>query len=114
MRTVVDELIHAWTGWPGWTATRLWREALESWQATDGHNLTHGVDLLDLPPDRATTPVFATLAERHGNDKDHGDRWAAPCTRTTRRSPARSRKPDSSSDAKDWQAMATIFGGIKQ
>ena len=115
MRTVVDELIHAWTGWPGSTATRLWREALESWQATDGHNLTHGVDLLDLPPDRATTAVFATLAERHGNDKDHGDRWR----RTLQTQPLdvtrrEARKADSGSDAQDWQAMATIFGGIQK
>lgn len=113
--SVYDALVETWTGWPAWITERLWTEALETWQSLDARTLTNGVDLLELAPDRATTLVYGALAEHHQHDKDHGTGW----DRTLRAEPLRrlrreAKQPDTSSDAKDWQAMATIFGGIKQ
>jgi hypothetical protein len=112
LQDVADTLLESWTGWPGWTAVRIWRETLDTWQWVDGQALRTGTDSLGLPPDRATTLAYSLLAERHQNDKDHGDRWRRDLTGRPR-DVIRREAADTTQDTADWQAMANISRGLR-
>lgn len=114
---IADELLHSWTGWPGWTAVRIWRQTLEAWQGVDGQALAHAQDVLTLAPDRATTLAYSLLAERHHNDKDQGDRWRRaltdrPLDVVRREAEAARTEAAAEQDAADWRAMQSILQGM--
>lgn len=104
---VVDEIIDTWFGMPRWTVQRLWKEAIGAWRDIDGEAGAKGVDVLALPPDRATNTIYRMLRARYRDAKDL-QRWA----RKLEEPPVRVLHAATSSadTAADWAAVAALAG----
>lgn len=82
---IADYLCHQLSGWLRWEAEHVWRETLNAWAIVDGDMQGRGVDLLGLPPARATNAVFAWWRKTLGSDENQWKKW----TRDMRREPRR-------------------------
>ncbi|MFE5789539.1 hypothetical protein [Rhodococcus erythropolis] len=61
LNDVADELVEAWFGMPRWTVQEIWWRVLQQWTDIDGELQMRGVDLMALPPARATNLAKAVL-----------------------------------------------------
>jgi hypothetical protein len=69
IETIADRIAEAYFGRPRWQATVIWRRAMDRWYDVDGDMLSRGVDLMTLPPDRATNVVRKFLIDAARDDK---------------------------------------------
>ncbi|MGW4718256.1 hypothetical protein [Nocardia sp. NPDC004260] len=76
---VLDEIADALAvqifGQPRWVVQRLWREAMSMWREVDAELGVRGVDVLALPPDRATNTVYGVLHRRRSHDERRLTEW---------------------------------------
>ncbi|QDH93517.1 hypothetical protein SEA_VERITY_31 [Gordonia phage Verity] len=75
LQFVADRLVESHLGVKRWIAQRVWRDALGSWLLVDGELQLRGIDVLALPPDRATNAVYALLRGWAANDQASLDKW---------------------------------------
>lgn len=62
LELIADGIAETYFGRPRWQARVIWRRGLANWPDIDGELSSHGVDLMSLPPDRATNTVFRLLS----------------------------------------------------
>lgn len=67
---VADRLARVVLGVERWSAEFLWRRTIAMWTYVDGDLLSKGVELLDLPPARATAVTLAWWRSLHSNNVD--------------------------------------------
>lgn len=70
LNDVADHLVQAWFGMPRWTVQEIWWRVLGVWPEVDGELQMRGVDLISLPPARATNTAKAVLTKQVVGDKD--------------------------------------------
>lgn len=70
LHLVADRLIRSILGMERWTAEELWRATMANWSVLDGDMLLDGVDVIELPPARATSVVLALWRRRFRHDSD--------------------------------------------
>lgn len=105
---IADGLVETWFGMPRWTVQRIWREAVELWRDVDGELGSRGVDVLAMPPDRATNAVYGVLRRWRSGDSVKFDRWLRDLDAPPQRSLAGDRGADAA--AADWAAVAALAG----
>lgn len=71
---VADELVGMYCGVPRWTAQRLWQRTLGAWSVIDGELQLRGVDVVTLPPARATAAVLAMWRHLYRHNERELDR----------------------------------------
>ncbi|MDI9914345.1 hypothetical protein [Rhodococcus sp. IEGM 1379] len=67
---VADQLVLEWFWMPRWTVQEIWYRVLGAWAEVDGELQMRGVDLITLPPARATNAVKALLTKWVSADAD--------------------------------------------
>lgn len=72
---IADALVENIFGQPRWVVRRLWEEALGVWRELDAELGARGVDVLGIPPERATNIVFGQLRRLHSGKEDEARRW---------------------------------------
>ncbi|NMO00833.1 hypothetical protein HH308_06350 [Gordonia sp. TBRC 11910] len=78
---VADHLGETWFCRPRWEAQRLWQQTLGAWGTIDGELLLRGINVMDLPPARATNVVMAVWRKLLGGSNDW-EPWIAKLTAT--------------------------------
>lgn len=69
LHDVADQLVSEWFGMPRWTVQEIWWRVLGNWATIDGELTMRGVELMELPPARATNTARALLTKwAAGND----------------------------------------------
>ena len=106
LEPIADEIVDHWFGMPRWTVQRLWKEAISGWRELDGTLGARGVDVLALPPDRATNIVYGVLSK--WRDPKDVPRWRTKLNEP----PARVLHADTGAEAAafDWAAAAALAG----
>ncbi|MBF6298213.1 hypothetical protein IU459_11745 [Nocardia amamiensis] len=109
VEVIADALVEQIFGQPRWVVQRLWREALGIWREVDAELGVRGVDVLALPPDRATNTVYGVLHRRRSHDERALKKWMHELEDT----PARVRQTPvgDAAAAADWMALAGMLGG---
>ncbi len=72
---IADALAVQIFGQPRWVTQRLWREAMSMWREVDAELGVRGVDVLALPPDRATNTIYGVLHRRRSHDERKLTEW---------------------------------------
>lgn len=106
---IADALVENLFGQPRWVVQRLWREAIGRWRELDAELGARGVDLLALPPDRATNIVFGQLRRAHSGKEEHLRTWLAQLEEQPARVLATPAAVESA--AADWFAAAGMLAG---
>lgn len=70
LNDVADQLVAAWFGMPRWTVQEIWWRVLGAWAEIDGELQMRGVDLISLPPARATNTAKAVLTKWVSGDEE--------------------------------------------
>lgn len=104
LHEIADGLTLQLFGQPRWTVQRLWREALGGWRELDAELLGRGVDVMTLPPDRATNVVFGVLRSWRTGEPRRVNEWV----RSLAAPPARvlNTASGTADAAADWLAAA--------
>ena len=76
---VADHLGECWFGRPRWEAQRLWQQTLGAWATIDGELLLRGINVMELPPPRATNVVMAVWRKLLAGSQDW-DMWITKLT----------------------------------
>ncbi|OZE95086.1 hypothetical protein CH302_19290 [Rhodococcus sp. 15-2388-1-1a] len=110
LELIADGIAEAYFARPRWQAAVLWRRAIEAWPDIDGELTGRGVDIMELPPDRATNVVFHLLMARVAEDKNAraalvSELQAAPAAVQTR---SMKRAKDAERQQADWDAVAAL------
>lgn len=63
LHEIADGLAELWFGCPRWTAQEIWWRAISAWPQVDGELSMRGVDVMTMPPPRATNTIRAVLAK---------------------------------------------------
>ncbi len=82
---IADFLCERVTGWFRWEAEHVWRQTLGAWAVIDGDLQAAGVDLLALPPSRATNTAFAWWRRNLGDNAAEWKKWTREMDRKPRR-----------------------------
>ncbi|UYL87708.1 hypothetical protein SEA_SHIVANISHOLA_33 [Gordonia phage Shivanishola] len=61
LQIMADRIVETHLGIPRWTVERLWQQAAGAWMLVDGEFTMRGIDLFELPAQRATNAVYALL-----------------------------------------------------
>jgi hypothetical protein len=107
---IADALAVQIFGQPRWVVQRLWREAMGMWRDVDAELGVRGVDVLALPPDRATNTIYGVLHRRRSHDERKLTEWL----RELEAEPMRVRgtaSGDAAAAADFMQLMGIVGGG---
>lgn len=72
---VADFFAKEWTGYDRWISGRIWKRSLEAWSMIDGELLVSGVDVFDLPADRAVNALLAIWRRLLSGDPTKWKQW---------------------------------------
>ena len=75
LNRIADAIIKYTLGTDRWVVARLWQQAVANWLQVDGELQLRGVDVLSLPPGRATNAVYALIRSWQAQDKTTHERW---------------------------------------
>lgn len=82
---IADQLVEAGIGWHRWEAEYVWAQTMGAWRLIDGEHLGRGVDIMGLPPGRATAVAYAWWHHRLGRSEDEWKKFTKDMTREPRR-----------------------------
>lgn len=110
LELIADGIADVYFARPRWQASVLWRRTIEAWPDIDGELTSRGVDIMELPADRATNVVFHLLMSRVAEDKNARtalvtELQSAPAAVQTR---SMKRARDAERLQADWDAMAAL------
>lgn len=75
LQTIADRIFETHLGIPRWTAAFLWQQAASSWMLVDGELQLRGIDVFEMPFDRATNAIYALIRGWQAQDKNRLDVW---------------------------------------
>lgn len=114
LHEIADRLCELWFGCPRWTAQEVWWRALGSWPQVDGDLALRGIDVMTMPPPRATNTLRALLTKWASGNEDAAEELrhalTEPPPRVARRQAEKdaAREQDSDAAGHDWMAVMAL------
>ncbi|SNS58062.1 hypothetical protein [Rhodococcoides kyotonense] len=107
---IADGIADAYFARPRWQAQVIWRRGLNSWMDIDGELSGRGIDLMVLPPDRATNIVYRILMDWVREDKRAREQFVAELSTPPAAVQVRNVKvvKDVEAAHADWNALAAL------
>ncbi|QDF19612.1 tail assembly chaperone [Gordonia phage Dexdert] len=114
LQFVADRLVETHLGMPRWVAERLWQQAASSWMLVDGELQLRGLDVFEMPVDRATNAIYALIRSWQTGDKATLDRWVRKITTPPLREIERWKRDDVAVESAGADDMAARMAKMKR
>lgn len=114
LQTIADRIFETHIGIPRWTAEALWLQAASSWMLVDGELQLRGLDVFEMPFDRATNAIYALIRSWQSQDQKRLDTWVRKVTTPPLREIQRWKKEDVPVESAPVDEMAERMAKLKR
>ena len=110
---IADVLVARIVGLPRWTATAIWKETLGAWPLIDGELQGRGINVIDLPPHRATNAVIGVWRGFYSGGDGFTKWWDKMNREPTRVLIRELERDDDQAAANDFAAAMALAEGVQ-